>query len=128
MLCRVALVWTDVSEELTASITRVQALSSSETLVHTRDTRRNIPEDVILHSHRRENIKSYETFLYLQLPFKLLVLSDLSWKSARFVFMELMVHVERSISIAISDGQYDVQFHVDFMNAGCIPLAFPYLG
>jgi hypothetical protein len=49
MLRRVALVRTDVSEEL----------SASETSVLTRATRRNIPENTILHSHRRENLKSY---------------------------------------------------------------------
>jgi hypothetical protein len=32
---------------------------SSETSVLTTTTRRNIPEDDILHSHRRENFKSY---------------------------------------------------------------------
>jgi hypothetical protein len=35
------------------------ALSSSETSVRTITTRHNIPADAILHSHCRENIKSY---------------------------------------------------------------------
>jgi hypothetical protein len=74
MLRRVALVRTDVSEELGASFIRVtkigelgttQAATGNRrtlrrnTKVLTRAIRRNNPEDTILHSHRRENLKSY---------------------------------------------------------------------
>jgi hypothetical protein len=39
-----------------------EAPGSSETSVLTRATLRNNPEDTILHSHRRENLKSYIGF------------------------------------------------------------------
>jgi hypothetical protein len=80
---RVALVRTDVSEEPISSFIRVTSVRRllvaasvvpsspilvtlmkdapdfPETSVLTRATLRNIPEDPILHSHRRENLKSY---------------------------------------------------------------------
>jgi hypothetical protein len=67
LLRRVALVKTDVSEEPGASFIRVtkigelgttQAATSSRRTLR-RNSQRNNPEDTILHSHRRENLKSY---------------------------------------------------------------------
>jgi hypothetical protein len=44
------------------STLKIEAIHSSETYVHTRSTRRDIPEDSILHSHRREYLRSYIKF------------------------------------------------------------------
>jgi hypothetical protein len=43
----------------------MEALSSFEASVLRRATRCNIPEDAILHSHLRENLKSYNIFVWL---------------------------------------------------------------
>jgi hypothetical protein len=53
--------WTDVSEERIASIFKLEKSTSEEPAwAGGRSTRRHIPEDGILHSHRRENLKSYK--------------------------------------------------------------------
>jgi hypothetical protein len=61
---RVDILLTDVSEERIASIFRaMEAIRSSETSVNKISTQRHIPEDGILHSHRRENLKSHVRYL-----------------------------------------------------------------
>jgi hypothetical protein len=51
----------------------MEAIRSSETSVEsTTSTRRHTPEDGILHSHRRENLKSYK----FSLAFGFMVLTD----------------------------------------------------
>jgi uncharacterized membrane protein len=41
------------------STMKMEAIRTSDTSVNTTFKRRHIPEDCFLHSHRRENLKSY---------------------------------------------------------------------
>jgi hypothetical protein len=125
MLHRVTLVRTDVSEELSASFIRVsrigelvtasivpsslilvtlikEALGSSETSVLTRVTRRSIPEDTILHSHSRENLKSYSVQSFRndvnkQTPWPLLRKRTKNIMSVLYVFLKIVRFLYRTI-------------------------------
>jgi hypothetical protein len=73
MLRRVAVARTDVTDaasvaSIVPSVTilvtlMMEAQFSSNTSVLKRASRRNIPEDGILHSHRRDNLKSFTILL-----------------------------------------------------------------
>jgi hypothetical protein len=59
LLRRVALVRTDVSEELCASFIRVTKIGELGTTQAATSNRRTLRRNTILHSHRRGNLKSY---------------------------------------------------------------------
>jgi hypothetical protein len=61
----------------------MEAIRSSETSVHTRSTQYHIPEDGILHSHRRENsnLTGTEFFTYRHIPVRI----DSSYEQERKV-------------------------------------------
>jgi hypothetical protein len=87
--------------------------------VLTRATRRNNPEDTILHSHRRENLKSYiaaAMFAFLHLYRKIL-------ESESCVFPARIV---MSVKIHLTKGSYTELCDIDNENCpqGCAEFVF----
>jgi hypothetical protein len=75
-----------------------EAPGSSETSVLTRATRRNNPEDTILHSHRRENLKSYTANVFLvRLLFS-------PWRLRRYVSLKCAVLTRNKRRHIAEDG------------------------
>jgi hypothetical protein len=80
------------------STLKMEALCSSEVSAHTRSTRRHIPEDGILHSHRRENFKCY-----------MMEILFLCWE-------RITPHFGRRNNIRLRDATCDVHYLEQFMN------------
>jgi hypothetical protein len=84
-----------------------EALSSSETSVLTRATRRNILEDSILHGHRRENLKYYR------------ILSGTMEQTERFLIALVLLYCILSVS-SIMDASSRSELSVECEVAGYV--------
>jgi hypothetical protein len=120
MLRRVALVRTDVSEELSASfirVTRIDELGTTPAVTSNRRTLRrnakilttatrcNIPEDIILHSHRRENLKFYNQLILQTTLLPTHRNTDVDTKSMHSCPLLRIESGEQPIFPTLSDGE-----------------------
>jgi hypothetical protein len=89
------------------STMKMEAIRSSETSLYTRSTRRHIPEDDILHSHRRENLKSYELNTRFRLSDNQLLKKDSAPIICTYTdYMHSRSHTRTHTGIYINDMVY----------------------
>jgi hypothetical protein len=74
----------------------MEAGRSSETSVLIQATRRNVPEDTIIHSHRRENLISY---IYMRCP------GDWSAQSSKEMPSSGMLRRVTLVTTDVSEGR-----------------------
>jgi hypothetical protein len=132
----VALVRTDVSVEYVASIITVErirtdyfdpddeVIRSSKTSILTRATRRNFPEDGILHGHRRENLKSLIIPILSLLYFLFFLFSCNVSLSTYFSIFPL---TSSSVSFSTSTSALSFSFFLLFLTHFSIPEGCPAL-
>jgi hypothetical protein len=111
----------------------METIRSSETSVHTRSTRRHIPENGILYSHRRENLKSYK--LIELLPSQWLDTGDFvsrtlsinfnsPWKVEREIFGESpSLFTVTNILLRLGITVLKKKMHTPFTNGDCVKLS-----
>jgi hypothetical protein len=98
---------------------------NSETSVHTRSTRCHIPKNGILHSHRRENLKSYTASILIAVKrqHKLFMFSKNCWKLLTWAFKHASKHVNKFCN-TFSSSSLDIDNYDSFLKALAVRVLF----
>jgi hypothetical protein len=83
----------------------MERLSSSETPVLTRATRRIIQDNAIFHGHRRENLKCYKTYMMIALTEPWLVTKQRPYVSIPLIIMSTRRDARNAVSASPSTCQ-----------------------